>query len=967
MNAFCLTFGNHCFNSYNLISRALIKRLSTLTVLILLLFGSPRIQAQDYPEYEDILVFLSIQNVGGYEIDAIYMDDKIYIDPATLFRILKINHTSSNDSISGFFLKEENRYYISARSSTALVGSTDYTIDSGDIYYTATGMYLRNTLFGRLFDLNLNFNFRNLSLELKTSHELPIIKELRQEQMRKNINQLGGVVEVDTTYARRYHLLRGGMVDWSVVSSQTTDKSSDTRAALAIGTELLGGEFTGLLNYSTLTGFEERQQQYKWRWVNNDITLVKQIHAGKIPTRAVSSLYAPFIGVSASNTPTTFRKSFGSYVISDYTEPGWTVELYINNVIVDYTTADASGFFRFDVPMVYGTTQITMKFYGPWGEERIKEQTITVPYNFLPAGTVEYNVTGGILTDTTNGIFSRAEALAGINRRFTMGGGVEFYSALKENPAMPFITASARLFENLMIKAEYTHGVKAQGLLSYRLPSSLSFELDYTKYEPGQKAISFNYLEERKASLSVPLSFGKVRSFARLTYRNTVLPLTSYSNAEVLFSSYINGMSANISAYANWLPEVDPYIYSNVALGFRIGRSIQFRPQGQFDITNSRLISLKAGLEKNFSQKAYLTLFYERNVQSKTSNVEVAFRFDLPFAQTSASVRKAEKNITTTQSARGSLAFGSGNGKILANQRSSVGRGGITITPFLDLNNNSVKEKDEPIVTGLAVRLNGGSIVEKGDSLIRITELEPYTSYFLEMTDVGFENIAWHLKQKAISIKIDPAQFKVIDIPITVMGEVNGMVYVKKGKSLFGQSRIIINILDENGTQVHRILSESDGYYNLLGLEPGNYTAKPDTAQLRRLGMTVEPSQVDFTITPSVWGDIIDDVNFILSLQNPEPETGSQKSDINLKDNTPEQKEEGAIPPGDWYIQAGAFKNQEYAKALLLNINRLGFEGKILKNGVWYRVRINGFQNKLEARKAARILFSHGIDNFINK
>lgn len=67
-------------------------------------------------------------------------------------------------------------------------------------------------------------------------------------------------------------------------------------------------------------------------------------------------------------------KSTGEYPISDYTEPGWTVELYVNNVIVDYQTADASGFYSFDVPLVYGTSEVMLKFYGHYGEERVEEQ-----------------------------------------------------------------------------------------------------------------------------------------------------------------------------------------------------------------------------------------------------------------------------------------------------------------------------------------------------------------------------------------------------------------------------------------------------------------------------------------------------------------------------------------------------------------------------------------------------------------
>jgi len=546
------------------------------------------------------------------------------------------------------------------------------------------------------------------------------------------------------------------------------------------------------------------------------------------------------------------------------------VELYINNVIVDFTTADASGFFTFNVPLVYGSSQVTLKFYGPWGEERVREQTINIPYNFLPPGTMEYNITGGVVRDSLNSTFTRAESMVGIHRNITMGGGVEYLSALKQDRAMPFINASARFLKNFLFTGEYTHGVRSRGLLNYRLPSNLVFEIDYTKYVPGQKAISFNYLEERKASLSVPIRVGSFRSFARMTYRQNVLPLTTFSTAEALLSAYVKGVSTNISAFANWLPEGNPYIYSNIALGFRLGRSINFRPQAQVDLTNKQFISYKAELEKSFSQVAHLSLVFEDNIRSNTRNFEISFRYDLPFAQTAASARLSGKDVTTTESARGSFAFGSGNGYVHVDNRSATGRGAITVIPFLDLNNNNAREDNEPLATGLSIRLNGGRILKyQKDSLIRIIELEPYASYLLELDDAGFENIAWQLENKVISVQIDPNQFKKVGIPIKVKGEVNGMIYLRKGERQGGLGRIIINITDEKGNVVKRILSESDGYFNYLGLLPGKYTMRPDTAQLHRLGYTTQPESFDFTIGPSVYGDIIDDVNFTLTPVKP--------------------------------------------------------------------------------------------------
>ena len=42
-----------------------------------------------------------------------------------------------------------------------------------------------------------------------------------------------------------------------------------------------------------------------------------------------------------------------------------------------------------------------------------------------------------------------------------------------------------------------------------------------------------------------------------------------------------------------------------------------------------------------------------------------------------------------------------------------------------------------------------------------------------------------------------------------------------------------------------QILSESDGYFSNFGLTPGSYYVMPDTAQLRRLGMTSDPDSID--------------------------------------------------------------------------------------------------------------------------
>ena len=928
-----------------------------LILFLLILVTIPsKLNAQGSDEdYEEISVFLAVQGIGGYDISAIYKNDQIYLPLADVFQALKINQRISefNDTISGFFLDENNKYLISKPGHTIFINGKLIQLSEDELMNTeTTSLALRLDQYGKIFGLNCKFNFSSLSVDLTTDLELPVIKELRLEQMRKNISRLKGEIKVDTTYQRKYHVFRGGMADWAVYSTQVTGGTTETRALLGVGAEILGGETNIELNYSTRNNFDKRQQQYHWRWANNDTKVVKQIIVGKINSKSVASIYSPLIGTLITNTPTTFRRSFGSYTMTDYTEPGWTVELYINNVVVDYTTADAKGFFKFDIPLVYGSSNVILKYYGPWGEERQKEQTINVPYTFLPKGEMQYTIAGAMVQDTNHSIFTRGETNFGITRHLTLGGGFEYLSSISSSPSIPFVSGSAQVLNNFLFNGEYAYGVRTKALFSYSLPSNLVLDVDYTKYAKEQKAITFNYLEERKVKLSIPVSIHKFKAYTRFAYIQNILKETNYSTAEATISTYVKGVSANFTGNANWIKDHEPYIYGNLALGFRFFNTLSLRPQLQYDFSNNDLIFTKVELENYFSPKCNLSLVWENNVRNNLNSVELTFRYDLSFIQTSLSTRISKDYIMTGQSARGSFAFGSGNGRVIADTRTKVGSAGLTIIPFLDINNNNHRDVNEPVTAGMDIRINGGKILNDiNDSIFRVVDLEPFASYMIEFNDTRFENIAWQIKNKTVSILMDPNQFKLLEVPVKVMGEINGMIYMKTNTSLKPQGRIQINIFDENRNLVAKTLSESDGYYNYLGLGPGKYYAEIDSLQLSRIKAEAKPKQFNFVINPSINGDIIDNIEFVLSKQTTKYQDVAiiepKKEEIKpvVKEEIPVVVKEAEkveivkkevkviIPPAEvvtkvkgdhkFFVQAGAFIKLKNAERLVKDLSNL--------------------------------------------
>jgi hypothetical protein len=566
-------------------------RLSRFLLFTLFISNLLEIDAQE-SEREEIPVNVRVERLGGVTFNPLYEYEsgRLLLPVTEFFRFLQIKAepAASLDSISGFIAKEENRYLIDNRNKKVFFGEKDFPVEDGQLINTGSELYMDHRLFGEIFGLHCQFDFRSLTVTVKPDFELPVIREMKLQQYRKNIQQLKGEVEVDTTLHQQHNLWRFGMMDWALNSTQSTASKNNTQLWLKTGAELLGGETNLQWYYSSLGKFGSRNINYYWRWVDNEKKAVRQVRAGRIAPSSISSIYDPVSGISVTNASTKYRRSFGEYTIADHTEPGWTVELYVNNVIVDYQTADATGFYSFNVPLVYGSSEVMLKFYGPYGEERIQRQYINIPFNFLPKGEWEYNVSYGYVLDKERSRFGKAEAKYGINRHLTVGGGMEYLSSIADGKEIPFLNASVAPFGNLLLSAEYAKGVRTNVLANYRLPSGLSFELNYTRYEPEQKAIQVSYREERQATLSLPIRLPKFTAFSRFSFRQNVYKAFTYNTANLTFSSYIKRVNANISAYANWMNGESPYIYGNIGIGLPMWKGVTSRLQSQVILPTKR-------------------------------------------------------------------------------------------------------------------------------------------------------------------------------------------------------------------------------------------------------------------------------------------------------------------------------------------------------------------------------------------
>ncbi len=821
------------------------------------------------PAIDEIEVDLFFSDLGNTQVTALIINEKAWLSVPQVFSFLKINQKSSmtGDSLSGYFLNPQTPYLLNAKNKLFIINEARRQLPAQAIMVNHKEMFLRVDLFYELFKLDCRFDFRSLSVNLRTQLELPVIKEKKQELVRNNFNKLRNIFKADTVIGLEHSLFRQGMIDWSVNTINDFKNLTDIRANVTMGAMIAGGEATAALQYNDKTILSSSQQYFLWRRVNNDNPFLKQVSMGRVITNATASIYAPVIGVQFSNSPTTLRRSFSSYRLNRYTEPNWIVELYVNNILVDYTRADASGFFSFDIPIVYGNTHVQVRYYGPHGEQRMGEANISMPFTFLPPGKLEYNISGALVEDSAWSKFSRSQVNYGLLRRLTIGSGIEYLSSINGRNTMPFFVANFRLSRNILFSAEHTSGVRSNIIGNYRLPSNVQFEINYTRYVKGQQAIYNTYLEEKRAAISFPMRIKSFNSYSRLSFYQIVLPSSKYTTAEVMTAGMIFGISTNFSTYALFVDKYDPYLYSNLSMGIWLPGKWIIMPQIQYEYNNFRFISLKGEVEKRIAKRAYLNGFYERNIKSNFRSINIGLRYDLSFAHISAAVRKSTGNdAALITSVRGGIVHDNLTGYTVHSADPGVGRGGIILSSFLDLNNNGKRDKGEPKVSGLHFTIAGGYREEYiRDTSIVIRNLEAYSNYLITIDKNSFSEIAWQINIGTISVEITPNQFRILEIPISILNEVSGTVYLQKGTTRKPQDRILINIYNSHGEKVAQTISDANGFFSYPGLTVGSYTASPDKEQMTKLRLQFSPHAWHFEIETNQHGDELKGIDFTLT------------------------------------------------------------------------------------------------------
>ncbi len=923
-------------------------------------------------EAQEVYLSFSYSGLINNIVTAIYYRDSVYIPISTLFKQLKIDQKldMKRGKIGGFFIKPDDLYEVDFKSGVATIGGKEIRLDTAETIAGQLDYYLLPSVFRRVFGLKFVVDFSSLNLVLSTNLKLPIVADYDREIKRNFLikSPQAELIQAPLMYPMKRSLLNGGILDYSLSAFHGPGQTSYSYGFNG-GTEVLGGDAEGsILGIASPNGSQIASSTFSWRYVFDSTDYITSAALGNLYSDGLTQY--GFRGAQISNEPVTIRTLFGKYSIEARTKPGWDVDLYMNGSLVGYAKADSNGFAHFNLPLVYGTTFVQLKYYGPNGEFRESDRRIQVPFTFNPAGQINYTFSAGKVNNTDYNFLS-ANAVAGITGWLTDKVGMDYV----DNPlfAKPLFynSLSVRFSPEYMLSADAAPTAFYRSTFTALYASQASFDLMYEKFQNNLLYNPSGRTQQGDVDFYLPLDIGDLGLNLRgageaVSYS---AGLTNYNYSGYLSSSFsqINasvGYTGSVTDYAGGPPLRTYSVTASVLYSLFFGEGGLSFLDGSLLGVNARYGILKTSpddinfqLSKNIDRYIRLSVSADRDFVNKLTVFSLQITADLPFTRSTSTAQSQNGAGWYTENLTGSVGFDANYGSFQFSDIPWVGHSAVSMRMFIDtVGNGRYVKGDEIIKDGQVTLRQSASSSTSRNGIIRDWNLLPYTQYSADVDVNSISNPLWIPKDKSFSFVTDPDSYKRIDIPFYVGGIIEGKVLRKSNGAETAVSGLIMMVRSLNSNFTKTITVFNDGSFYYMGIPPGEYEAYVDSSQLEIVDMYSDPAILKFNVKTTKNGDFVQGLRIFLR---------DKKSTESGEVIGPEQDKVAPKPHGvsltqpkreGYTIQVGAFKDS------LLAVRSVRFAAE--KTSMRFHLRFNDVSDlyavqsdtMLEDREAVKTL-----------
>ncbi|MBK7428992.1 MAG: fimbria/pilus outer membrane usher protein [Saprospiraceae bacterium] len=843
--------------------------------------------AQDQDQ-EELLLSFRHPGIGSEYVGVIYdySNGQYYLPVLELFRYFEVyNQPRMSDfTVEGNFLSPDQVYKIDLGQQLISFSKEIHTLEQSDFRIGSLDYYLSPKIFETVFGLTFTVNTMQLTLRLETAHKLPIQARREREGYRAGLLDQDSITESESIrIPRKRKWLSGAMLDYNI-SSEFRGKNFGLSYNLGLGAEILGGDIQGrVLGYTTSEGLAAIQlNNVFWRYVVRDNAIFSNIMLGQMNTTGLD--FRPMRGISISNEPVEPRRMYDAYNLDGYTEPDSEVELYLNERLVQFVRADALGYYRFDIPLTYGSSRVRIRIYTPDGQIKELDRQIQVPFNFLPKGVFQYQLQAGtpeqaFHIENSDGIITQGNIAYGVNNWLTMKLGTDYLSSdpFQTKPIV-YGNLNARIAKQYLMSMDIAPSAfyRLNGSVLY--PSNQSLNVTYTKFT-GQGVFNFrNALEEFTANYFLPIQLNKISLgivlgaehvvFEEITTTRLRTDLNLRIGRLNLRLNYRDAIFTTNNATLNGEGQLTGALTYNLIRtpGLPVFfHGLFMRGQMVYDTREKQLLRSELQVSKTIKKTGRFNVSVGYNHAFKNATFDAGLIIDFKSFRSTSTLRVMGDQTSFRQSLNGSIGMDIPNKYVTASNREQIGRASASVLLFIDNNGSGKYDTGDELLPHKAFKLDRTALSVVGrDCIIRLNQLQSYHKYTLTINRNVLSDPTLVPLHAQYSIIMDPNQHKRIEIPFYRGGIVEGTIYFEKNGEFKGLGGLRIRIIGQDSKFDTEIRTFSNGGFYAMDIPPGRYKIEVDPVQLKILDATYKEEALFFEIRPNAVGDALENLDIYL-------------------------------------------------------------------------------------------------------
>jgi len=616
--------------------------------------------------------------------------------------------------------------------------------------------------------------------------------------------------------------------------------------------------------------------------------LLGPLRATHVEVGDVTSTSTPLVaattigrGVTVTNRPIGRADSFSKTNFEGELPRGWDAELYRNGQLLGFAESRADGRYEFlDIALLYGQNRFEVVLYGPQGQIRRRQQTVTVGPDSIPPKQTYYWI----------GVDENGRDLVDLASPTVPGQG-GWRSTAGIERGLDKKTSVALMFHSLLLatggQRYYIEDAlrRAVGPALFELSESSSLADGGTAWR-AQMLAQFGSTYVSAESINASHGFQSDRVGAGVTGIQTLMIDQNVKLGRIYFPLHLETkyttnaaaadtidtsarVSVNIGRWLttgalDWIQtksktgpptpdQLDADLLSNVRIG-----GVRVRGETRFEIAPvARLssVSLIAEWQAGHDDRRSAHWRAELGYDQSASRARAALGYERQF-------KKVALTTTGEVASDGSLAGGlslafslgtNGRGGTRVSSEKLASHGAVRVRVFRDLNHNGIHDPGEPWEKGVLITTGHVPVTDatNTDGEVIVDGLQPFVPL---LVGIDASSLADPLmKPETVGLVVTPRPGVLADVELAVAsaGEVDGTLIKAGGGRLEG---VDVELVDGNGHIAAQTRTEYDGYLLFEGVAYGRYTVRIAKLTAQALHL---PSALGVTVlvadkTPSV-------------------------------------------------------------------------------------------------------------------